>query len=94
MKKRIVRGLIALALVVGGGTAITMTSNDVHACTKCDTNNASRKCGECGSDKLFAKKIFTHTNGKQRTNWKCEKCGHQFTTELRNGKEVVLKGNE
>ncbi len=89
MKKKLIRGLIALALVIGGGVVITMTSNDVHACTKCSTKNDARKCGICGSSRLFAEKSWTASNGKLRTFWKCE-CGHNFTTELRNGKEVVL----
>lgn len=92
MKKKLVRGFIALMLVIGAGTAVTTTSSDAHACTKCNTSNTNRKC-KCGSSRLFADKSWTASNGKLRTNWKCRDCGHGFTTELRNGKEVVLTGN-
>ena len=90
MKKRLIRGMIALALVIGGGAALTMMSVDANGCTKCITKNSARKCGECKSPRLFARKSWTASNGKVRTFWVCEDCGHSFTTELRNGKEVVL----
>lgn len=94
MKKKLIRGLIALAIVIGGGAAFTMTSSDVQACKKCSTKNSDRKCGECKSTRLFAKTSWTASNGKIRTSWKCEDCGHNFITEMRNGKEVVLTEKE
>lgn len=94
MNKKVLRGLIALAIVFSGGLAITMSSNDVYACTKCSIKNSNRKCGGCGSSRLYVKKVWTASNGRQRTSWKCEDCPHGFTTELRKGKEVVLNGNE
>ena len=93
MKKKLVRGFIALALVIGTGVAVTMTSDDAHACTNCNVNNTNRKC-KCGSSRLFADKIWTASNGKQRTKWICKDCGHKFITELRKGKEVILSDNE
>ncbi len=91
MKRKLLRWLAALAIVIGGGTAIAMTSNDAHACTKCETKPSARKCGECGSSRLFAGKSYTASNGKLRTDWNCKGCSHSFTTELCNGKEVVLE---
>lgn len=92
MKKKLIKGLIALVFVIGGAAAVTTASNDAHACTKCNTSNMNRKC-KCGSSRLFAVKSWTASNGKVRTNWKCKDCPHAFTTELRNGKEVVVTGN-
>ncbi len=89
MRKKLVGGLIALVLAIGGGVAITMTSSDAHACTKCNTSNKARKCGRCKSERLFAEKEWWE-NGKLRTLWKCQDCPHNFITELSNGKEVVI----
>lgn len=94
MKQKILRGLFALAIVIGGGAAITTTTNDVHACTKCETKPSARKCGECGSSRLFPGESWTASNGKVRTSWTCRDCPHSFVTELRKGKEVVLTEKE
>lgn len=94
MRCKLIRGLLALAIVIGGGAAITMTSNDVYACTKCETKPSARKCGECGSSRLFAGECWIASNGKVRTPWTCQECKHSFTTELRKGKEVVLTEKE
>lgn len=92
MSKKLVSGFIALAIMIGGGAAIMSTSNETHACEKCDTNDASRKC-KCGSSKLFCKKN-EYVKGELRSYWKCEKCGHKFVTARRKGKEVVLQKHE
>lgn len=94
MKKKLLKGLLAIAIVIGGVTAITMTSDDIHACTKCETKPSARKCGECGSSRLFAGRSWTASNGKVRTPWSCRDCNHSFVTELRRGKEVVLTEKE
>lgn len=94
MKPKLLRGLLILAIAIGSGTAITMTSNDAHACKKCETKPSARKCGECGSSRLFAGECWTASNGKVRTPWTCQDCEHSFVTELRNGKEVVLTEKE
>lgn len=94
MKQKLLRGLFVLSIVIGGVAALTETSNDSHACDKCSTKNSDRKCGECGSSRLFAGKMWIASNGKTRTPWTCQDCKHSFVTELRKGKEVVLTAKE
>lgn len=94
MKKKAIKFIMALALVAGAGMAVMLPTFKAEACTECDTRNASRKCAECNSSRLFDDKNWIADNGKSRTLWKCKDCGHSFITERRNGKEVVLKEDE
>lgn len=94
MKKKTLRLLFALAIVVGGGIAVTTTTTKAHACEDCETKPSARKCGKCGSSRLFAGECWTASNGKLRTPWTCKDCQHSFVTELRKGKEVVLTKKE
>lgn len=94
MKKTFLRGLLTLSIIIAAGAMFIMTSNDAKACKKCDTRPSSRKCGECDSSRLFDDDCWTASNGRIRTHWTCIDCTHAFTTELRNGKEVVLTQKE
>lgn len=90
MKKKFIRVLMTIVIVIGGGISIIMTAQEVYSCRKCNTKPHCRKCGECGSSLLFAKKVWTASNNRLRTLWACESCKHSFITELRSGKEIVL----
>lgn len=90
MKKKFIRVLMTIVIVIGGCISIMMTAKEVYACKKCNTKPLSRKCGECGSSRLFAKKEWIASNNRLRTLWACDSCKHSFITELRSGKEVVL----
>lgn len=94
MRKALAKTVIAIILAAGCGGAVTMTTDNANACTKCNTSNINRKCGKCGSSKLWAIKNYTAANGKLRTDWECENCTHGFTTESRNGRDVLLKTEE
>lgn len=90
MRKKVISCLIAILAIGVGTVALTMTSTEAVACTKCNTKDESRKCGNCKSHRLWSKRSWTADNGRLRTQWECEDCKHSFITERRNGREVVL----
>ncbi len=95
MKKKLLRGLFLFALAIGGSVvAITLNSPKAEACNSCNFSNTNRKCGECGSSKLFASHSYMGNNGKLHTIWSCQDCSHGCVTEYRSGREVLLTERE
>ncbi len=90
MKKKLFRGLIALAIVIGGGVAITMTSNDVHACNNCKVKGkekSERVCGLC-KKKGMSKTGSEFKNGYWHVNYKCDHCDHTTVYKTKNMNEI------
>lgn len=90
MKKRILGGLFALAIVIGGGVAITMTSNNAHACNKCKVKGkeySERECGSCNK-KGMSKTGSKFKNGYWYVNYKCDHCGHTTVYKTNDINEV------
>lgn len=95
MKKKLIRGLIALTLMIGGtATIITITAPDAEACKSCNFSNVNRKCGNCNSPKLYSVHYYYGNNGRLHSVWECEDCKHRCVTESKNGKEVLLTSTE
>ncbi len=89
MKKKIAIALLGCMTALGAITIIP--TPEANACTSCNTKNASRKCGECSSSKLFPHYIGTNKNGKARYKWICDDCGHSFITDINN---TIITANE
>ncbi|MDE6488333.1 MAG: hypothetical protein K2L46_03550 [Paramuribaculum sp.] len=90
MRKKLINGLAALAIVIGGGTAITMTSIDVHACDDCKVKGKEqpeRVCGSC-KKKGMSKTGSEFKNGSWHVNYKCDHCGHTTVYKTKNMYEI------
>lgn len=76
MKKKLI---IALTGIVSLFAAVAVVSTfEAQACKKCNQSDLNRKCGECGSSKLFVKKMWVNDAGKTRYYFKCDNCEHDF----------------
>lgn len=76
MKKKII---IALTGIVSLFAAVAVVSTfDAQACKKCNQDDSNRKCGECGSSRLFVEKSWVNSAGKMRYYFKCRDCEHDF----------------
>lgn len=76
MKKKLIvflTGIMAFVTVVA-----VIPSAESQACSKCSQSNLNRKCGKCGSSKLFVKKTWVNEAGQTRHYFKCDDCEHDF----------------
>jgi len=85
MKKKIKFSLIAFAMIVGVGVAMTITSPQAVACEDCNTSDTNRKCGKCGSHKLFSdpNKKDRYEKGHLILYLKCKDCGHEAVKKVK-----------
>ena len=86
MKKRLL--VIAFALLSGIALgyaaqqqAIKRASDD--PCKKCNIADTNRKCGKCGSHKLWTDGKQEYKGGYLYTNYKCADCGHRCMNKER-----------
>lgn len=90
MKKKILKSVVVFALLIGGGVAITMTSNDAHACDKCKVKgkeHSERVCGSC-KKKGMSKTGSEFKNGYWHVNYKCDHCGHTTVYITKDMREI------
>jgi len=92
MRKKFLRGILALALMIGGGTAVIMDSFAVNACDECDVSSddpTKRTCGKCGHRGMTKKKA-EFKNGKWHVTYKCDNsdCGHIYVRKTYNMSEI------
>lgn len=91
MKKKLIRVFLALAVVIGGGAAITMTSSDVHACNNCKVKGkekTERVCGSCKRKGTMAKSGSEFKNGYWHVNFKCDSCAHTTVYKTKDMNEI------
>lgn len=79
MKKRIATIVIALTVMIGGGIAMLVSTNEASACSRCDTRYSSRKCGSCGSNRLLGHPSMKsyYKDGYLYMFFQCRDCGHE-----------------
>ena len=89
MMKKILRGLLPLAVVIGVVSAF-MTSNYAHACDDCKVKGkeySERVCGSC-KKKGMSKTSAKFKNGYWYVNYKCDHCNHTTVYKTRNIREI------
>lgn len=90
MKKRIAGVLMALAIMIGGGVTLTMMSDSVNACDKCNVKSddaRERVCGSC-KKKGMTKQGAVLKNGYWHITYKCDHCSHTTVRKTKNIYEI------
>lgn len=85
MKKYLRVCLVSLILLLGIVELSPTLSFDATACSKCNTSDTNRKCGKCGSNRLFSdpNKKDKYENGYMIFYYKCSDCGHETSKRVK-----------
>jgi len=86
MRKYISRAMAVLA-VASMLVCVCVSTSPAVACDKCNTSNTNRRCGKCGSSRLFtdgaSKYVKKNGHDYLRTWYKCQDCGHTTVRDQR-----------